>query len=82
MLDVRRSLVTRRSIPGAGAANGRPRPAVSVFIEVSYSKICASLPLGSLSGINWRSLSYHQSEPDPGGAKCLYRFKKKNFRHE
>jgi hypothetical protein len=25
---------------------------------------------------------YHQSEPDPGGAKCLYRFKKKNFRHE
>ena len=55
MLAVRRSLVNRGSMPGAGAANGRQRPAVSVFTEASYSKICSGLPLGSLSGINWRS---------------------------
>jgi hypothetical protein len=41
---------------GAGAANRRRRPAVSVFIEASYSKICASLPLGSLLGISSRSI--------------------------
>src|SRR5262245_31256091 len=79
MLAVRRSLLTRRGMLGAGAANGRRRPAVSVIIELRatqkyapafHSEACRELTGAAFPG--WRVGRANRHARIPGATETRH----------